>query len=327
MDRGRNKYLLMIAALAYALIANAAFAQNQPQRPPAGGGIRGGELPPPQAPSGLVYISQVIDLTDQIAEDEEVYSLDGEPLPRMRTTNVTLGVLIDDKGHIVTRLSNVSPNGPAPEVRIITPQSQVATARFIGMDAVTGLCVLQVEGNLTTKPVRVSTLAKVEKLPLQRQVNLLGFHPNQAGGKVNVAALVRPRLHPSEGSIVKAEKDFRFSRSNPIYQLTIDPPLRSVQDGSFVVENDGSVFGLVSYDTSGDGLHLVYPLTRIKRIAEMVIQARHSIPHGWLGATSVSNLAPAAATPNKASRRGIRVAAVFPDSPADVAGVKPHDIL
>lgn len=324
---GKNNLFLSLAALAYVFIANAAFAQNLPQRPMAEDGVRGGERISTQAPDGLVYVSQVIDLRDQIGEDEEVYSLDGEPLPRMRTTNVTLGVVIDNQGHIVTRLSNVSPNGPAPEVRVITPQSQLVTARFIGMDAVTGLCVLKSEGALNTKSVRISSLAQIEKLPFQRQVNLLGFHPNQAGGKVNVAALVRPRLHPSIGSINKAEKDFRFSRSNPIYQLTTETPLRAVQDGSFIVETDGSVFGLVSFDTSGDGLHLVYPITRIQRIAEMVIQARQSIPHGWLGATSVNNLAPAGPRSTKGLERGIRVAAVFPDSPADLAGVKPHDVL
>jgi S1-C subfamily serine protease len=326
MFRGNQTLKSSLAALALVATSGAALAQNAPRKPQPGALARGGERTASQAPDGLVYVSQVIDLSDQIGEDEEVYSLDGEPLPRMRTTNVTIGVLIDG-GHVVTRLANVSPDGPQPEVRVISSQGSPASAHLVGMDAVTGLCVLQVKGNLAARPARESALAKPAALPAQRAVKLIGFHPLQAGGKVNVAALVRPRLHTSDGSVVKAEKDFRFSRSNPIYQLTTTTPLTPVQDGSLIVEADGSVFGVVSFDTSGDGQHLAYPITRVRRIAAMVVQANNSIPHGWLGATSVNNLAAATSQRGRVADRGVRVAAVFPDSPADLAGVKTHDIL
>jgi S1-C subfamily serine protease len=327
MFRGNQAFKLSLAALALAATAGAAFAQNGPRRPQPSAAVRGGERAAFQAPDGLVYVSQVIDLSDQIGEDEEVYSLDGEPLPRMRTTNVTIGVLIDTAGHVVTRLANVSPGGPQPEVRVISSQGSPVSAHLVGVDAVTGLCVLQIKGSLAAKPARESALAKPAALPAQRAVKLVGFHPLQSGGKVNVAALVRPRLHTSDGSVVKAEKDFRFSRSNPIYQLTTATPLTPVQDGSLLVEPDGSIFGVVSFDTSGDGQHLAYPLTRVQRIASMVVQANNSIPHGWLGATSVNNLAAATSQRGRVADRGVRVAAVFPDSPADLAGVKTHDIL
>lgn len=327
MFRGKEIIKFNLAALALLAIPSAAFAQHPPSQPQPAANVRGGDRSLAQAPDGLVYVSQVIDLSDQIGEDEEVYSLDGEPLPRMRTTNVTVGVLIDAAGHVVTRLANVTPSGTPPEVRVTPPMGTPVPARFVGMDAVTGLCVLQVEGNLAAKPARVSGLLQGNSLPAARQVNLVGFNPYQAGGKVNVVAVVRPRLYQTEGHIAKASGDFRFSKSNPIYSLTTTTPLTAVQDGSLVIESDGTIFGVVSYDTSGDGQHLVYPLTRIERIAGMVIEARHSIPHGWLGATSVNNLAVATSQQGKVADRGVRVSAVFPDSPADLAGVKTHDIL
>lgn len=339
MFRGKQISRLSLAALVAASATGAAIAQNAPKdslrRPPSGAGVRAESNPAAQAaaqtsvtaPDGLVYVSQVIDLSEQIGEDEEVYSLDGEPLPRMRTTNVTVGLLADSAGHVITRLANVSPSGPAPEVRVISPQGRPVAAHFVGMDAVTGLCVLQIEGDVATKPAKESRLSQPTALPPQRAVNLVGFNPYQSGGKVNVAALVRPRLHSSAGSIAKAVGDFRFSKSNPIYYLTTAASLTPVQDGSLVVERDGSVFGVVAYDTSGDGQHLVYPITRIRRIAGLVIQSRQSVAHGWLGATSVNNFAAATSQQGRVNSRGVRVAAVFPDSPADLAGVKPSDVL
>jgi serine protease Do len=274
------------------------------------------------APAGLVYVSQRIDLAQQIGVEGNIMTIDGEPMPRMQTTNVTLGLVIDDEGHIVTRLAGVTPDNPAQDVTVMPPRSRPIPARFIGIDVVTGLCVLKVD----QASIKTPTFAQLPALPLQRNIRLFGFSPQQ-GQSQRVGFTLWPRIHEATGQIAKARSDFRYSASNPIYHL-IRPQLTPVQDGSLITDSDGSVFGIAVYDTSGEGLNLVYPISRVRAIAHNVIEANTSIAHGWLGATGLDM--PAIINPRNPQNqdeRGVRVIAVWPDSPAWSAGVKQQDIL
>jgi len=276
-----------------------------------------------EAPAGVVYVSQRIDLSQQLGADEVIMTLDGEPPPRLETRNVTLGVIIDDDGHILTRLTGVIPGNSVPEVTVMTPRGQSFLAKFIGMDAVTGLCVLKVE----KASLKAPAFAQSATLPLQRSVRLFGFHPYQGQSQKAALMLLRPRIYEFPSHIAKARSDFRYSPTNPIYYL-VKPHLTPVQDGSLLLDQDDSIFGIAIYDTSGEGNNLVFPITRVRHLAQAVIRSNSSIAHGWLGATG-SDL------PMKITvggtippvDRGVRVAAVFPDSPAELAGVKAQDVL
>lgn len=278
-----------------------------------------------QIPDGLVYVSQQVDLTQQIGDENSViWTLDGEAPPRLRTTNVTLGVVIDDVGHIVTRLAGVTPNNPAEGVMVTLPRGRPTPAKFIGLDVVTGLCVLKVEDAEFKAPV----FTRTSVLPAQVGVRLFGFNPKQGQNRTPGFNMLKPRINEFIGRITKARTDFRYSVSNQIYYL-LTPQLTPVQDGSLVIESNGPIFGLAVYDTTGEGHHLVYPISRVLTIAQTVISAKGSIVHGWLGATGLDP----AMTINQTSKtsnpadRGVRVTNVWPDSPAWAAGVKQQDIL
>jgi S1-C subfamily serine protease len=283
-------------------------------------------------PSGLVYVSQKIDLREQLSAEETIFSLDGEPVPQLQTTSVTLGLLLDAQGHIVTRLANIAPQAPAPQLMVYLTGGRLGQfpANFVGMDSVTGLCVLKAE-NLPADVLPATTKSAAPPLgaPPQRAIQLFGFNPKQRGGGTRGIAFIRPRILPTFGAIKKAVEDFRYSTSNPIYHLIAPTTLTPVQDCSVAVEKDGSVLGLVAYDTSGEEIHLVYPLNRIQQLAVMIIEhKRFVVPHAWLGATSGGH-DPQALVKKTASinERGVLIAAVFPDSPAEMAGMRPHDLL
>jgi S1-C subfamily serine protease len=275
-----------------------------------------------QIPDGLVYVSQPIDLSQQIgAADSVIWTLDGEAPPRMQTTNVTLGVVIDNAGYIVARLAGVTPNNPPQDVKVTLPRGRPTPAKFIGLDVVTGLCVLKVDDPAFKAPV----FTRASVLPSQLSIRLLGFHPKQGQSRVRGFAILKPRINEFTGRLTKARSDFRYSASNPIYYL-LAPQLTPVQDGSLVAESDGPIFGLAVYDTTGEGRNLVYPITRVRMIAQTVISANGSIVHGWLGATGIDP--PITINrPTVAADRGVRVTGVVPDSPAWAAGIKLQDVL
>jgi PDZ domain-containing protein len=192
------------------------------------------------------------------------------------------------------------------------------------MDAVTGLCVLKVEEASLTTPA----LSNMSALPGQLHIRLYGFHP-KINQNTSVISSLYPRCNSYPGQIVKAVEDFRFNSRNPIYYL-IAPQMTLAQDCSLILDEDDSVFGVAIYNISGEGNHIVYPVSRLQTIAQSVIESHTSIAYGWLGATGQDAPRSAGARVRRlpsAAELGVQILNIAPDSPAEMAGVKPQDVV
>jgi serine protease Do len=279
------------------------------------------------APKGWVWVTQTIDLARQLGGEENIMTLDGEPLPSMLRKRVTLGLVLDDEGHIVTRLIDVMPGNPPIDITARALGHIPTPVKFLGMDTVTGLCVLKAnDPNLTL--ANFSGYSSPRGLPNRLNIRLFGVHPNQTLSLGSRLVAQGPRISFYNGQISKATSDFRYSASNPIYHL-ISPQLTAVQDCSLIFDRENSVFGLAIYDTGSQGPHLVYPIKQVSKIANAVIQSNHSLAHGWLGTAGTDATMRIPTGTEKSLNRdlGVQVTAVAPDSPAELAGVQPRDIL
>lgn len=275
-------------------------------------------------PTGWVWVTQTIDLSQQLGGEENIFTLDGEPPSFIQRKRVSLGLVIDNDGHIVTRLIDVAPSTPPLEVRVRADGSRPVRAQFLGMDTVTGLCVLKAED---TK-LRAALFADDSLLPPRLNIRLYSFHPHLRQNTSALLTLDSPRRNFYPGQIVKATSDFRYNANNPLYYL-LSPQLTPVQDCSLIFAKANEVFGLAIYDTGSEGKHLVYPIARVRAIAEAIIKSHQSIAHGWLGATGRDVYAPilTATHQPEITELGMRVTAVAPDSPAEQAGVKVTDVI
>src|SRR5262245_1360320 len=276
-------------------------------------------------PKGWVWVSHTIDLAQQLGGEDNIMTLDGEPLPIMLKKRVTLGLVIDGEGHVITRLVDVTPANPPLNVTVRASGGRPVAAKFLGMDTVTGLCVLKVEGASLTPPA----FSDPPALPRQLNIRLYGFHPNLNQSASAAMTLETPRLKPYPGQIAKAVEDFRFNTGNPIYYL-LTPRLTPVLDCSLILNKDDSVFGIAIYNIGSEGRHLVYPISRVQTIAQSVIKNNTSIAYGWLGATGSDVPTNTPTRLNKAqapTELGVRFIAIAPDSPAEKAGVKRHDVV
>ncbi len=324
-------FMLCLVCVGELFLADVATAQTnrrqsktQPPKPAPTATTPNPAAPPlNKAVPGLVYIHQTVDLRPV---EETLMTLDGEPVPPLLVKNVTLGLVVDAAGLIVTRLVGVSPSNPPLDVTVLGPGlNKPFSAKFLGLDSVTGLCVLKVEGAPFTPPQFV----EMASLPAQLAVKLKGFHANLGQNQLPGMTNNRPRIHTTDGRLVKAVRDFRYTPGNPFYQLA-DPQLTPVQDGSLVFVGENSLFGLAVYDTIGEGQSLVYPIGRVLDIVAKVVKANESLAYGWLGATPDLDMSAPIATPITGQAKpelGVRVRDVFPDSPAELAGIKPRDIL
>jgi S1-C subfamily serine protease len=295
---------------------------------------------------GWVWVSRTIDLAQQLGGEYNIPTLDGEPLPVM--PSVTLGLVIDNEGHVLTRLADATPGAPPVNVSVRAQGGRPFAAKFLGMDEVTGLCVLKAEGASLAAPA----FSNLPALPRQLRIRLYGFHPRVNQNASAITSLY-PRCNTFPGQIVKAVEDFRFNSYNPIYYL-LNPQLTIAQDCSLILDKDDSVFGVAVYNIGGDGAHLVYPVSRLQTIAQSIIKSHASIAYGWLGAVGEDapglappgrrqskTLGPLDATAQAAPRvapgpvgkpqapaaPGVRILNIVPDSPAEKAGVKPHDVV
>ncbi len=299
----------------------ASFAQQAPIQAPV--------RPNPQLidpPQSLVYVQQTIDLSEQLGSEENLMTLDGEPLPPMLTKNVTLGLVVDDQGHVVTRLVGIGPRTPPYEVLVTPQRGRPVAGTFVGFDPVTGLCVLKVDLTKDSSGGFKSVTISSDSASTQSEsVKLYGFNAVQAiSPRIGFS---RPRIHMFDGRILPATADFRFHRSRPLFCLS-SPKLTPIQDGTLVVQENGSIFGVASHDTTETGKSIVYPLGRLKSIADDVIRAKGSLAHGWLGATGVTLYSPIPTPLKKRSNDvGVRITGVFPDSPAAEAGMQVKDVL
>lgn len=275
-----------------------------------------------QSQKGWVYVTQSVDTSKQI--EDTIMTLDGEPFPSILKKRITLGLVIDDQGHVITRLIDKHPQN------ITIETSESLFAEHIGMDAVSGFSLLRVDRSKLV-PAILSTEDINKTSPY---VRLYGFFSTRnAIGRY-------PKSDYYEGKLVRGIKDFRFSSDTKIYHLT-SPTFRKEQDCSLVLNKDGGVNGLAVYDGSiQKNLHLIYPITEIKKISEALIKSQKNLDHGWLGATATSEKI---ATPSKKERdmnsqrlsgqlnmiqnQGVRVTSVAKDSPAEAAGLTEGDIV
>ncbi len=277
---------------------------------------------------GWVWVSHTIDLAQQLGGEDNIMTLDGGPLPVMLKRRITLGLVIDNENHVVTRLVDVTPTNKPLKVTVRALGGRPVGAKFLGMDAVTGLCVLKAdEGVSLTPPAFYDSPA----LPNRLNIRLYGFHPNLNQNTTASMTQESPRRDYYQGQIAKAVEDFRFNTGNPIYYL-LSPQLTTAQDCSLILNKDNSVFGLTIYNIGSEGKHLVYPISRVQAIAKSVIKDEKNLAFGWLGASG-SDVYASISIPSLMDKKpapaelGVRINNIAPDSPAEKAGVKPGDIV
>ncbi len=274
----------------------------------AAGGARGQEGAPNRAavePS-LVRVNIVSEI--RLPGNFEVY---GKRIPEYQPKIIQVfpstGVVIDDKGHVLTFLGYrwVDIQSADPRIDIITGEGRRYRGKLVGIDQSMGVAVV------------VSPDSKLRKTPLCRNCEIrdgatVAAPVNSGSGipEFRSAQVLSVAGAPQEPGV------FRFT-------LTFNgvPGV-----GEPILNTDRYVMGFVASrepardDGAGSSVAF-YPISQLLSSAEKILKAGGDIRTGWLGVYL-------AADPGKErAASGVAVTAVQEGSPAQKAGLLPDDVI
>ena len=234
--------------------------------------------------------------------------------------NFATGAVIDDKGHIVTRLSNLDPQDKQQDITVVISDGTTLPATFIGLDCASGFAILEVPNLKIQLPVATGTLLK-EKAVKILSVDIM----KKAAEDKRTGFYVVPEIRTLTGQV---EVGNAYNKERGLLTLR-SANLLSKNDSSVVVTDDNQLLGIAKY--AGYQRADLFPIELIRdTIAHRVLERRGSVPAGSLGVVgmNVSQLASDQITAfGVASSTGVLVRDINADSPAAKSGLKQGDVI
>jgi len=216
-----------------------------------------------------------------------------------------------------------------PELSVIGPDGRELPVRFVGLDGLTGLSILQ----LTEKTPTATKLAKASEIPVG--ANLLVLGPELA----TQTKLVSPRsLFVRMGETHGTVQGVLHAPTGDVARFKVRSPQLNLSSVGGVAFNDaGEAVGIVSGIEGVDATLL--PAAVIPDAAQRVLTKQASVPRPFLGvrgepvaaikAWQVENLGweRQRAASLVETQRGILLTSIMPDSPAEQAALAAGDVI
>lgn len=273
----------------------------------------------------VVSVVHTLDLQKMLARmrEQKNVRVGVAPSAPANVYNIATGLLVDNAGHIVTRLANLDLEDKNPKISITTSDGASMPARLIGVDCATGFAVLEATGlagvlRNTATPVPV-TSGMVVSIVSSDVVQRTAY----SAGANSIHLL--PALKLSQGTLWTNNA---HSKARGALTL-LSSSLMSRNDSSVVQTFDTQVIGIAQW--AGFGRAYLFPMAFIRdTIAKRVIDRKDNVPAGWLGAVgvSLSQLSEVEIQSLGVERKtGVVVREVLPDSPAAASGLKLNDVI
>lgn len=217
----------------------------------------------------------------------------------------------------------------APDITVIGSGGKRVAAKYIGLDAVSGLSILK----LAKKNVVPAGVITEE--PVKTGDTVLLFGPEPA---------TKPRTHLTNslyvrmGAVEGRVEDVVKAPSGDIARFKVSSPkLSHANIGGVAINEAGETIGIV------DGLEgaeaTILPAALIRRAAERVLEQQASVPRPWLGVKgeAIAELKlhqilnhgweTKRATALAGNDRGILLTSIVPGSPAAHAALRAGDVI
>ena len=237
----------------------------------------------------------------------------GEELSQPRVekrNNLGSGVIVNKNGYIITN-HHVIEN--ASEIRVVLRDGRSMAARVVGTDPETDLAVLQASGD----DFPIAQLGPSQDLQIGDVVLAIGngFGLGQTVTMGIVSALGRQSL----------------GLTNYDNFIQTDAAINPGNSGGALINPYGDVIGINTaiYTKSGgsEGVGFAIPAQLVNKVLEQ-IRDKGRVVRGWIGVTTTQAVTPELAQAlGLGDAKGLLVAQILRNGPADKAGIKPGDVI
>ena len=240
----------------------------------------------------------VVHITSQVITVDFFYG----PTPSEGTGS---GFVLDKEGHIVTNYHVVQ---GAESIEVILSDETQATADVVGVDPASDLAVLKI-GVAAEKLVPME-LGDSDTLRIGQRAIAIGnpFGLDRTLTTGVISALGRP-LQKDDNTV--------------IYNvIQTDAAINPGNSGGPLLNVRGQVIGVnTAIQQNAEGIGFAVTVNAIRRVVPELLKSGH-YPHPWLGALGYSITPELARTLNLPVERGLLIARLYRNSPADRAGVQ-----
>jgi serine protease DegQ len=228
----------------------------------------------------------------------------GPPRQRLEQS-LGSGVIVSPDGYVLTNHHVIA---GADDIQAVLWDGRVTRASVVGSDRETDLAVLRIEGR------------DLPAMPLSEEVGLrVGDVALAIGNPFGMGQTVTLGIISATG---------RNQLNLTTYEdfIQTDAAINTGNSGGALINAHGELVGIntavFGRGTGAEGIGFAIPVRTASMVLEQIV--RHGfVVRGWLGLEYVDAPTMSGAT----TRRGVAVAAVYPASPADQAGLRPGDIL
>ncbi|HJQ34246.1 MAG TPA: PDZ domain-containing protein [Pyrinomonadaceae bacterium] len=331
-------------------------APAQPQTPPA---APARPAPPREVVTVVHRLSGWKLLAWLASSGPPALELDELPTAADAHTNIVAGYIYEDGRSVVTRLPQAevelegfpaaqvpfgfnAPAGaalrkPEPEYTLVTSDGVRVGARFVGLDAATGLTLLEADKPLL--PGAHTEEAEAQAPAVGQRIRLYAPAPTTPPAP---PAGVTPR--PDAGRIY-LNIDQREGKLTEVRRGPSGKPFRVVAradvtpewTGAVAADESGEFVGIVAQSAGGE--MQIVPLATVRSACDRVLKLRGTAPQPWLGARGDdASQAPLQTWVNFGwsqelarslieKSQGVFLTSVAPGTPAALAGLKPGDLI
>ena len=248
-----------------------------------------------------VHQSVVSISSEKKAESHSRWPFSAEENQRPRVSGMGSGVLIDRRGYILTN-HHVVDKVQGIMVQLFDGTS--CPARLLQFDAVMDLAILKID---PPHPLAAIELGISADLMVGETVITIG---NAFGYENTVSVGIISALH----------RDVTLS-DEQVYRNLIqtDACINPGNSGGPLINIEGQLIGInVAVRAGAQGIGFALPIDEVKRVATDLMSTRR-LASTWHGVVAVEQ--------RRGTRRGVVVAEVQPNSPAEASGLRPGDEL
>lgn len=215
--------------------------------------------------------------------------------------------VVSTEGHLLTSAHVVE---GAAQVDLAFGDGTRVQAHVVGRDPLSDLAILQAD-EPTPAPVELGDAAALHVGQLVVAVgNPLGLAGSVTAGIVSALG----RSLPTRAGRVVDEV------------IQTDAALNPGNSGGALADSSARMIG-VNTAVAGTGLGLAVPINATSRQIMDTLMRERRVRRGWLGIAGAEIALREDVARKAGARTGIQVMSVVPDSPADLAGIRPGDVL